>query len=618
MATRKAKSAKSKKTDKSQLDLLGSKPKAAKAAPAKEAPARAAPAKAAPVKALKKSPPPAKAAEEEAFEAKEPPSKAKPARSRETAETMAARQRDISVSEFFTKNRHLLGFDNPVKALLTTVKEAVDNSLDACEEAGILPDLSVEIRQMAEDRYRVKIGDNGPGIVREQIPKIFGKLLYGSKFHRLKQSRGQQGIGISAAGMYGHLTTGKPLRVVSKTAKGKKAHLFEIQINTKTNSPDVIREEEASFDQDHGTVVEIEEEATYKRGARSVDDYLQQTAVANPHANIHYKAPDGQVFDYPRAAKELPEEARDIKPHPHGVELGMLIQMLQDTKARNLRGMLQADFSRVSGKSADAILEKAGVSGGQKPQDVPPPEIEKLHQAIQATPLLAPPTNCLSPIGEDLLRASLSSRYKADIVLTRTRRPAVYRGNPFQIEAGLAFGGDLPAEEAAEVLRLANRVPLQYQASGCAISKAILSVDWKAYGLQQNKGAPPTGPLVIAVHIASVWVPFTSESKEAIAHYPEIIKEIRLALQDCGRELSRHISARRRAADELKKRSYIEKYIPHIGIALREILDLKEKEEKKVVTTLSATLEKTRGTVTLLKPGEEFTAPPGEAEAAEG
>src|SRR5579864_7026577 len=127
-------------------------------------------------------------------------------RRRVTAQSMAANQRDISVSEFFAKNRHLLGFDNPRKALLTTVKEAVDNSLDACEEAGILPNVTVVIEATGPNRYKIGVQDNGPGIVKKQIPLIFGKLLYGSKFHRLRMSRGQQGIGISAAGMYGMLT----------------------------------------------------------------------------------------------------------------------------------------------------------------------------------------------------------------------------------------------------------------------------------------------------------------------------------------------------------------------------------------------------------------------------
>src|SRR5438045_5239947 len=147
------------------------------------------------------------------------PKQKAPKRHRETAESLASKQKDISVSEFFAKNRHLLGFDNPRKALLTTVKEAVDNSLDACEEAGILPNVAVVIEDLQperpatakQSRYRVTVVDNGPGIVRKQVENVFGRLLFGSKFHRLKMSRGQQGIGISAAGMYGLITTGKPM-----------------------------------------------------------------------------------------------------------------------------------------------------------------------------------------------------------------------------------------------------------------------------------------------------------------------------------------------------------------------------------------------------------------------
>ena len=161
-------------------------------------------------------------------------------RRRATAQSLAAGQRDISVSEFFAKNRHLLGFDNPRKALLTTVKEAVDNALDACEEAGILPEVWVHILATAENRFRVGVQDNGPGIVKQQIPLIFGRLLYGSKFHRLRMSRGQQGIGISAAGMYGLLTTGRPVRIVSKIGKGKPLHYYEIQIDTKRNLPEIL------------------------------------------------------------------------------------------------------------------------------------------------------------------------------------------------------------------------------------------------------------------------------------------------------------------------------------------------------------------------------------------
>lgn len=514
---------------------------------------------------------------------------------RRSAELLATKQREISVSEFFTRNRHLLGFDNPQKALLTTIKEAVDNSLDACEEAGILPELEIGIHSISEDRFRVSVQDNGPGIVKAQIPKIFAKLLYGSKFHTLKQSRGQQGIGISAASMYGQLTTGKPVCITSRTGPNRPAHYYEVHIDTRRNAPEVVKDQTLrDWPQPHGTRVEIELAGVYKRGRRSVDDYVEQTAIANPHASIRYTPPNADTIVYERASRDLPREAVEIQPHPYGVELGALIKMFKDTDARTLKGVLQNDFSRVSSKVAEEILAKAGVDPESKPGQLSRDEAERIFRAIPEVKIMAPPTNCLSPIGEELILAGLNQRIQADFYSAVTRSPSVYRGIPFQVEVGIAYGAQLPADEPIDLLRFANRVPLQYQASACAVTKAVIATDWKKYGLQQSRGALPLGPMVLFVHIASVWVPFTSESKEAIAHYPEILREFRLGLQESGRKLGAHISRRRRQAAESKKLAYIQKYIPHIGAALQDILSLTERQRAKTVSILTETLEKSR------------------------
>jgi DNA topoisomerase-6 subunit B len=512
----------------------------------------------------------------------------------EDAHSMAARQREISVSEFFTKNRHLLGFDNPQKALLTAVREAVDNSLDACEEAGILPDLHVEIEEVAENRFRVAVEDNGPGIVKQQVPKIFGKLLYGSKFHRLKQQRGQQGIGISAAGMYGQLTTGRPVQIISRTSKRKPAHLFQITIDTQKNAPVIQKDREVDWDRGRGTRVEIELEAVYKKGRRSVDDYVEQTALVNPHVEIRYRPPKDEPKVYERVSRALPKEAQEIQPHPYGVELGVLLQMLKECPARNLRGMLTTEFSRVSPAVADKICDLAGISPTTRPRRLSNGQVELLFKAIPQVKVMAPPTACLSPVGEELFQRCLEMRIEADYFSAVTRSPSVYRGNPFQIEVGLAYGGNLPAEEQVALYRFANRVPLQYQQSACAITKSVVSVDWKKYGLHQSRGALPAGPMAVLVHIASVWVPFTSESKEAVASYPEIMKEIRLALMEAGRRVGVFVRRRKREADEQKKRAYIEKYIPTIGEALQEILGFTDRKRDSTVVNLKKILERTR------------------------
>lgn len=519
-----------------------------------------------------------------------------------TAAEMGARQREISVSEFFTKNRHLLGFDNPRKALLTCVKEAVDNALDACEEAGILPEVTVRLDVVAigsstvqpasqATRFRVTVADNGPGIVRQQIPRIFAKLLYGSKFHRLRMSRGQQGIGISAAGMYGQLTTGKPVKIISRTSPKASAHYFEVQIDTKKNEPLVHENKQIEWAQPRGTQVAIEVEGRYQKGRASVDEYLDQTSIANPHVRLIYRSPDGETKEYSRAYHELPPSPKEIKPHPYGIEFGMFLKMLQDARSQTLSGFLSSDFCRVAPAIADEMCKTAKVSPKSNPRDIRGAIAERLYHTIQATKIMAPPTNCLSPIGEKAILSGLYKQIKGEFYTAVSRPPSVYRGNPFIIEAGLAFGQapdsatkpDKPVQplaegeqdeegtELARVIRYANRVPLLYQQSACAIFKAVLATTWRNYGISQSRGALPAEPMVIFVHIASVWVPFTSESKEAIAEYDEIHKDITLALRECGRRLGLFLRRRERAASEFRRRNIFELYIEEVAEACNRL-----------------------------------------------
>ena len=543
--------------------------------------------------------------------------------SSEIADQMAARQRDISVSEFFLKNRHLLGFDSPAKALLTTVKEAVDNALDACEEAGILPEIWVEISKLRDDVFQVAVQDNGPGIVEKQLARIFGKLLYGSKFHKLSQSRGQQGMGISAAGMYAQLTTGKPLHVLSRVPAEDRATELVVSIDTAKNRPELHKKRRVDWHCPHGTRVETQLEGHYLKGKHSVDMYLKQTAIANSHVLIHFHDPHGQETTFQRSSHELPHRPVEIKPHPRGVELGHLIQMLQNTKCRTLRQFLEQEFSRVGRKTAGAIIKQAGEKLSERswPKRIAHAQANALYRAIQRVPVSAPQTDCLVPIGEQRLREGLLKEIDADFCVVRTRPAAVYRGNPFQIEIGIAYGhagsvlggpdDDGPSQrrhqgkhdgprqlarrdDPVQLLRLANRVPLLYDQAGCSITKAVVQTNWRGYGLQQSKGALPLGPIVILVHLASVWVPFTSEAKEAIAAYPEILKELKLGLQQCGRQLAEHLHRQQRLQGEYARRTHIEKYLPHVGLALQEILDFSDEERQRTVQRLDHVLKQTR------------------------
>jgi DNA topoisomerase VI subunit B len=540
-----------------------------------------------------------------------------------TALDMASRQREISVSEFFLKNRHLLGFDTPAKALVTTVKEAVDNALDACEEAGILPDIRVEVRDR-QGRSLVVVEDNGPGIIEGQIARIFGKLLYGSKFHKLSQSRGQQGMGISAAGMYGQLTVGRPVHIVSRVAGDDLASELFVSIDTASNRPDIHKKKQLEWDRPHGTRVEIEMDGHLQKGPHSIEFYLKQTAIANPHVTIAYQAPRAEEVVFARSLAELPPRPREIKPHPYGVELGRLIQMLSTTACRTLLRFLVDEFSGVGRKTALAIIAQTGrqVSERSYPRRIAHMQAVALHRAILRTRVSAPRTDCIVPIGERQLLEGLHKQVPADFYTVTTRPAAVYRGNPFLVEVAVAYGRaaapdvsvdddsrmhksetrEAPAsehfiaskDEPVRLLRFGNRVPLLYQQSSCAITKAVLQTNWRAYGLHQPKGGLPVAPMAILVHVASVWVPYTSESKEAVEPYPEILKEIRLGLQQCGRRLAAYLRREMYVRQEHDRRAYIEKYLPHIGIALQEILALSDAERDSTMNTLDDVLRERR------------------------
>src|SRR5882672_3820249 len=574
-----------------------------------------------------------------------PPAEAvphRPPKRRVTAEAMAARQRDISVSEFFAKNRHLLGFDNPRKALLTAVKEAVDNSLDACEEGGIVPEIWVHIETTGTNRFKV----------------------------------GVQGIGISAAGMYGMLTTGKPVKIISMTSPRKPAHYFELQIDTKRNLPEIINgkgdgedipsgQKGNKYIADHGiewvpelrsgTRVTIELEGRFMRGRGSVDEYLEQTAIANPHVTIHYVDPERNEKTYSRSTDQLPPEPREIKPHPYGIELGRLVTMLKDTDTSTIAQFLTESFSRVSSAVAKQICDTAKISTRSNPKRIGRQEADALYQAIQNTKISAPATDCISPIGEALILKGLHQQVPGEFFCAATRPPSVYRGNPFLIEVGLAYGGasstqkvtletltELLAEsdarslrqfllttfdgigpagaekilseakmssrqtpaklekediaqlhaamknvnlsegESMQVLRYANRVPLQFQAAACAITQAMIANNWRSYGLSQSRGQLPAGPVTVMVHMASVWVPFTSESKEAIASYPEVMKELRLALQAVGRKVAMYLNRRNRVRQEGERREIFLRYLGEVASAVASIKDYGDRSRKEL------------------------------------
>ncbi|RQG95832.1 DNA topoisomerase VI subunit B [Natrarchaeobius chitinivorans] len=701
------------------------------------------------------------------------------------AEELAENQQAISIAEFFEKNKHMLGFDSGARGLVTAVKEAVDNALDAAEEAGILPDIYVEIQEDG-DYYRLIVEDNGPGLTKESLPKVFGKLLYGSRFHVREQNRGQQGIGISAAVLYSQLTSGKPAKITSRTQGESEAQYFELIVDTDDNEPEISVEETTTWDRPHGTRIELEMEANM-RARQQLHDYIKHTAVVNPHARLELREPKA-AFKFERATDQLPEETEEIRPHPHGVELGTVMKMLTATDSHSISGFLQEEFTRVGKKTADSVidafrdrhygremrwrspathegidlesvvteatankgadataafagaiaesvderdriahhelradveaaaeateadhgttfgetvrenaveavwLELIGAAGedgepavgddeasgetdesrlvsdlydlvdeatstrkddevvhafaerlaarfeDEGSEDVrhrlthralsdhvdraaelteeyddvafgdtarenvvdavwgvmatvpdDPPLVRELESdrdassdlvdGMRETDIMAPPTRCLSPISADLIEAGLEKEFDADFYASSTRDAEVHGGDPFIVEAGIAYGGDLEAEGGVDVLRFANRVPLVYQRGACATTDVVRSIGWRNYGLDQPGGSGvPNGPAVIMVHVASTNVPFTSESKDAVANVPEIEDEIELAIREAARELKSYLNKRRSMQQRRKKQNVLGKILPEMATKVAEVTGREEPE----------------------------------------
>jgi DNA topoisomerase-6 subunit B len=490
------------------------------------------------------------------------------------AEELAKKQKAISIAEFFEKNRQILGFDSSSRSLLTSVKEAVDNSLDACEEAGILPDILIKLENASKNNLTLIVEDNGPGIVKEQIPRVFAKLLYGSRFHAVKQSRGQQGIGISATVLYSQLTSGRPAKIVSKIDKDAPAHYFELLINTQTNEPEILVDKITDWDRLRGTRIELEMEASYIKGRRqSVYEYLKDTAIVNPHARITLIEPDNNQIIFERATDKQPVQAVEILPHPHGIELGTLMKMLRYSETDKLDDFLRESFSRIGAQTAKEICNKAGIDTETNPKAITLDEAKRLHEAFKKVKILAPSTDCLSPITEELIRKGVGKEHTVDFIETTTRPAGVHSGHPFQVEAGIAYGGNLSKEEKVEILRFANRVPLLYQQGACAITHAIENINWRNYSLDQPGGSLPIGPAIILVHVASTHIPFTSESKEAIADVPEIMGDVELALKDVARRLKLYLSRQDNLEKRREKEEIIYSILPRMAKKVGEILE---------------------------------------------
>ncbi|KYG62246.1 DNA topoisomerase VI subunit B [Bdellovibrio bacteriovorus] len=497
-----------------------------------------------------------------------------------------------STAEYFAKNLQQVGFSSPLKAVLTTLKEAVDNSLDACEQAGILPDLLVEVTKVGSgstkntDLIRIVVEDNGPGIEAEDLAKVYGEYLASSKFGRGQCSRGQQGIGISAATTWAQMTNARGVNVISKTKKMRKAISAQVDVDIKSNTGVVKNKETIDWDRDHGTRVEFVLDGRIQlNGDGGIVTYIEGTILVNPHMTITYKLMENDYVTVNRVSQDVPQVPEASLPHPHTFKLGEFITHSTLFGKTTLSKFLKTGFSRVSDQSISEFTKK-GLPKNllEKPlTSLTEEDFKKVFQAVQNTDLMAPSTKSVLTVGEESLSKSITRLGEIDFFAVVTRKPTICDFKPVVVEVALARFKDRyqEADSPVTLLRFANRVPLQFDKSGCAITWAIESVNWKSYGLGQPKDSLPLGPYIFAVSVVSPFIKFKNASKETIDASEELVAEIRLALIQAGQRLSRHIKKEVKEADLERKLAHIEQFGPILVEGLARIIKAPEARKKK-------------------------------------
>ncbi|MEW6055954.1 MAG: DNA topoisomerase VI subunit B [Bdellovibrionota bacterium] len=498
-----------------------------------------------------------------------------------------------STAEYFSKNLQQVGFSSQTKAVLTTLKEAVDNALDACEDSDILPDLSVEIEKVGagslknSDQIRVRVQDNGPGIPIDEITKVFGEYLASSKFGRGRCSRGQQGIGISAATTWAQLTSAQGVLVITKTKDMRKAIRAVVEVDIKHNRGVLKNKETIDWDRPHGVSVEFLIDGRIQlNGEGGLLNYLTGTALVNPHLTLRYKVPESEWQVLERVTDTIPLIPDATEPHPHTMKLGEFIAHSHLFGRTRVDGWLKKGFSRVTDSTITEI-KKTGVKAGilsKNVDAVSEAEFKELFTAIQNTPLMAPSTKSVLSIGEDALSKAIKRLGNIDFFSVVTRKPTICDFKPIQIEVAIARLLDRVVDDAdapATILRFANRVPLQFDKSACAIVKAIETVNWRAYSLVQPKNSLPQGPYVIAVSVVSPFIKFKNASKETVDASDELVEEIRRALIQAGQRLSRHIRREVRENALEEKLRHIEQFCPILVDGLCRITSANPNRRKR-------------------------------------
>lgn len=473
---------------------------------------------------------------------------------------------ELTPSEFFRKNKQMLGFSGKIRSLTIVFHELITNSFDAAEEAGILPEIKIDLKRVSKEHYILRHSDNGPGIPDNYVMKVYCTMFAGSKFRNI-QSRGQQGLGCSGCVLLSQMTTGEPARVISRYEKNGelKGVKMKFKMDVKKNKGMLMEKEEFTPDST-GVCIELQfKEVSYSLAEQGAFEYIRRTMIANPHAKITFRDPSGHKYIFKRAAEIVPILPKEVLPHPNGVTADDLLFMAKHTDKRNFKSLLTSSLSRMSAKKINELEELTHIDFKKRPKSMVWDEAESIVESFSKMKFMAPPTSGLIPIGEEQIEKGMKLILKPEFITTITRKPVTYKGGvAFIVEAGIAYGGDagrvVNDQRKSEIMRFANRVPLSFDQGSCAITEALKSIDWKRYGLRDLENTP----LTLFVNIISTQVPYLSTGKQSVAPEPEIVHEIRQATMKIARKLQKHIRSKKAAKEKALRSKIFEDYVPVI------------------------------------------------------
>jgi DNA topoisomerase VI subunit B len=473
---------------------------------------------------------------------------------------------EISPADFFYRNRDIAGFSNPSRAIYSTIRELVENSLDACEVNSIPPDVYIRISYVSGDvegpaTYKIRVEDNGGGVPAEHVPMAFGRVFYGSKY-KLRQTRGTFGLGGTMAILYGQITTHKPVSIMSSTGSGKTFEC-ELTIDIQRNKPVVLNQKtKDNREKWHGTVVEFEMEGDYPRAMPKILEYFKQTAMVSPYAEIIFVDPRGRLYMFQRNTMKMPNAPQEVKPHPYGVDVETIQRMIRTTEAKDMLSFMYTQFHRVGEKTAKNFLtsKESQIEPDEDPKKLASQEIVGLvHQMKNFKGFLPPDASCLSPLGEELLEKGVQKELDPEFISVDQRKPSAYSGFSFIVETAIAYGGEVQ-QPGIRLYRFANRIPLLYDEASDVSWKVISTlINWRHYKIAQDIS------LAIVVHLCSTKIPYKSVGKEFIADRPEVEREILNSIREVARKLNIFLSKKASIQREKEKFDIFSKYMPKIA-----------------------------------------------------